>query len=82
MLFVREGELVVAGDKLARGDLALLERAGSQFNVQALADASVLLMGGEPIAEPIVASGPFVMNTEQEIRRAIMDYHSGRMGML
>ena len=45
-------------------------------------EASLLLMGGAPINEPIVASGPFVMNTEQEIRIAMMDYQSGRMGHL
>jgi redox-sensitive bicupin YhaK (pirin superfamily) len=50
--------------------------------LQAQEDTSLLLMGGEPIAEPIVASGPFVMNTEQEIRLAMMDYQSGRMGHL
>ena len=39
-------------------------------------------MGGEPIAESIAASGPFVMNTEQEIRIAMMDYQNGRMGYM
>jgi redox-sensitive bicupin YhaK (pirin superfamily) len=41
-----------------------------------------LLLCGEPIDEPIVGQGPFVMNTAEEIRAAIRDYQSGRMGRL
>ena len=62
--------------------MALLENEGTRIKLQAQEDTSLLLMGGEPIAEPIVASGPFVMNTEQEIRIAMMDYQSGRMGRM
>jgi len=63
-------------------DLAILEQNGTRIRLQAQEETSFLLMGGEPIAEPIVASGPFVMNTEQEIRIAMMDYQSGRMGKM
>lgn len=80
MLFVCRGSIVLQDGKAGTGDLILLERKGSRISLQAQEDASVLLMGGEPIAEPIVASGPFVMNTEKEIRLAMMDYQSGRMG--
>ena len=41
-----------------------------------------LLLSGEPIDEPIVGSGPFVMNTAEEIRQALADYQSGKMGRL
>jgi quercetin 2,3-dioxygenase len=82
MLFVRSGDIVLDGRKASTGDLVLLEREGTHISLQATEEASLLLMGGEPIAEPIVASGPFVMNTEQEIRMAMMDYHSGRMGQI
>jgi quercetin 2,3-dioxygenase len=37
---------------------------------------------GEPIGEPAVGEGPFVMNTREEIRQAMRDYHDGRMGHL
>jgi quercetin 2,3-dioxygenase len=80
MLFVCRGRIVLQDGKAGTGDLILLERKGTRISLQAQEDSSVLLMGGEPIAEPIVASGPFVMNTEQEIRLAMMDYQSGRMG--
>lgn len=80
MLFVRQGKLDVAGETLGAADLALLMQEGTQIKLHALEDTSLLLMGGEPIAEPIAASGPFVMNTDKEIRLAMMDYQSGRMG--
>ncbi|HEX7235302.1 MAG TPA: pirin-like C-terminal cupin domain-containing protein, partial [Nitrosospira sp.] len=43
-------------------------------------NATALLLSGEPIHEPIVGSGPFVMNNPEEIRQAMVDYQSGRMG--
>ncbi|HQS57568.1 MAG: quercetin 2,3-dioxygenase [Gallionellales bacterium 35-53-114] len=82
MLFVRSGKLAMEKVLINQGDLVLLEAAGANIGLQAQEDSSVLLMGGEPIDEPVVASGPFVMNTEQEIRRAMMDYQSGRMGQI
>lgn len=82
MLFVLKGRLLVNDAPVVAGDLAMMESAGENIALQVEEDSSVLLMGGEPIAEPIVASGPFVMNTEQEIRLAMMDYHSGKMGYL
>ena len=82
MLFVRQGRLVVDSSVIGPGDLALLEQDGTRIRLHASEDTSLLLMGGEPIAEPIVASGPFVMNSEQEISRAMMDYQSGRMGQI
>lgn len=82
MLFVRHGKIAMEGAVIGAADLVLLERDGISIKLQAQEESSILLMGGEPIAEPIVASGPFVMNTEQEIRLAMMDYQSGRMGQL
>jgi hypothetical protein len=44
--------------------------------------AKFLILAGAPIDEPIVAYGPFVMNTREEIREAIVDFNAGRMGRL
>jgi redox-sensitive bicupin YhaK (pirin superfamily) len=82
MLFVRHGRIVSGNSVIGPADLAILEQEGTRIGLLAHEETSLLLMGGEPIAEPIVASGPFVMNTEQEIRVATMDYQSGRMGKM
>ena len=82
MLFVRNGKITLDGEQLAAADMALMSQAGEQIKLQAMEACDLLLMGGEPINEPIVAHGPFVMNTDQEIRAAIMDYQSGKMGKI
>jgi redox-sensitive bicupin YhaK (pirin superfamily) len=80
---VLSGEVVVNGDTNAsEGDLAIFERAGDGVTVTAKSDAKLLLMDGEPFAEPIVGHGPFVMNSRSEIQQAFEDYQLGRMGEL
>lgn len=58
--------------------LVLLERDGEHASVTALEDATVLLLSGEPIDEPIVGYGPFVMNSQAQIAEAFDDFHAGR----
>ncbi|OYV73517.1 MAG: quercetin 2,3-dioxygenase, partial [Acidithiobacillus ferrivorans] len=60
--------------------MLVLDAAGQEFSIEANSDASVLLLSGEPIDEPIVGYGPFVMNSEGEIKQAIADFNSGRFG--
>jgi len=55
---------------------------GEGIRFEALEDTRALLMSGEPIGEPIVSYGPFVMNTEAEIRAAFRDYRNGEMGVV
>jgi redox-sensitive bicupin YhaK (pirin superfamily) len=62
--------------------LALLERTGGEFTISVAIDATVLLLSGEPLMEPVVGYGPFVMTSEREIAEAIRDYQSGRFGRL
>lgn len=64
------------------GDLAIFAPAGAGITVTAKADAKLLVMAGEPIDEPVVGHGPFVMNTRAEIEQAFADYQLGRMGEL
>jgi len=80
-LVVVSGAVTVNGAESAReADFVLLDRAGSGAEVQADGAARLLLLSGEPIDEPIAGHGPFVMNSEAEIREAIDDFNHGRFG--
>jgi len=82
-LIVLHGTVQVNGNQLAReGELVCFERAGSEISIEANNDATLLLLSGEPIDEPIAGYGPFVMNTEAEIRQAIADFNSGKFGRM
>jgi redox-sensitive bicupin YhaK (pirin superfamily) len=79
-VFLLHGTAVVNGTAtLGPSDFALLDPSGENFTVEAGEDATFLVLGGEPIDEPIAAYGPFVMNTEAEIRQAFADYRAGRL---
>jgi redox-sensitive bicupin YhaK (pirin superfamily) len=79
ILVVFDGRITVNGSQSANiAQLLLLSREGDSATIHADEDASVLVLTGEPIDEPIVGYGPFVMNTEAEIRQAIDDYNNGR----
>jgi len=76
---VLKGVVQVNGEAIAReAQLVLLDRTGGEITLEANGDASLLILSGEPIDEPVVMHGPFVMNTADEIRQAISDYQSGR----
>ncbi|MGH9766258.1 MAG: pirin family protein [Blastocatellia bacterium] len=82
-LVALKGELRVNGsDAIESAEVGLFDRAGQSIGVEAVKDTTALLLCGEPIDEPIVGRGPFVMNTDQEIRQAMTDYMSGKMGRL
>lgn len=68
---IRDGQLARLGD----GDVARLRHAGSD-------PARALLLGGRPLNESVARYGPFVMNTESELRQAFADYQSGAMGRI
>ncbi len=80
---VLSGEVTVNGEHEAgEGDLAIFARTGNGITVKANKDAKLLVMSGEPIDEPIVGQGPFVMNSRAEIQKAFEDFQLGRMGEL
>lgn len=83
MLVVLGGHVTVNGEEGAgEAEMLLLSRDGSEVTVRADGDAVILVLTGEPIDEPIVGYGPFVMNSEAEIRQAIDDFNSGRFGLM
>ena len=82
-LVVLRGTVQVNGQERVReGQLVLFGRDGHQLSLEANSDAVVLLLSGEPIDEPVVGQGPFVMNSEQEIHQAFADFQSGRFGRM
>ncbi|VUS26543.1 Quercetin 2,3-dioxygenase [Klebsiella pasteurii] len=82
-LVVLEGEIVVNGEGNAHeGQLVVLSQKGEALHLAANTNAKVLLMAGEPLQEPIVGYGPFVMNTKAQIAEAVRDFNSGRFGQI
>ena len=74
-----KGSVRVNGaDTVAAPALVILDRDGTQAKLEALTDATVLVLNGEPLNEPVVGYGPFVMNTQNEIMQAMRDFQSGK----
>lgn len=82
LFYVVNGEVEVNGQTAATHTLVEFANEGEALSVKALSDATLIFCHGEPYNEPIVAHGPFVMNSDAEIRQAIMDYQSGKLGGL
>jgi hypothetical protein len=82
-LVVLRGDVLVNGARYAsEAQYVTFDRAAGDVAIEACSEAMLLVLAGEPIDEPIVAHGPFVMNSEQQILQAISDFNSGRFGQL
>jgi quercetin 2,3-dioxygenase len=82
-VFLLNGKLLLNGSHAVKeAELALLEASGERISIDAMEDATVLVLHGEPIHEPVARQGPFVMNTQDELVQAVNDYRTGRMGHL
>ncbi|MFN0007684.1 MAG: pirin family protein [Planctomycetota bacterium] len=80
---ILEGEASVESSRpLTDAEMALLSLEGTEVSIMATKETKLLFLSGVPLGEPVVSSGPFVMNTGAEIYQAIKDYQSGKMGHL
>jgi quercetin 2,3-dioxygenase len=82
-ILIIEGEVKINDMKSAAENyLVYFGHDGEDIAVEALKDSILLVLSGEPINEPIASNGPFVMNTENEIRKAYDDFYNGKFGYL
>jgi redox-sensitive bicupin YhaK (pirin superfamily) len=82
-LILLKGDVTVDDAKLAgEARIAVLSHEGDTIELEARADSTLLVLGGEPIDEPVASYGPFVMNTGEELQQAVQDYRAGKMGHL
>lgn len=79
-LYVARGEIEVGGMTAPRFNLVELNPDGDSLEVTSRTGGLILIGHADPIGEPVVAHGPFVMNTQEEIVQAIRDYQAGKFG--
>ena len=82
IILIMRGELKIENKNFKDKDILIFDREGTQIDLKVSHHFKGLILNGEPIDEPVVAHGPFVMNTKNEITEAITDYQSGKMGKL
>ena len=80
---VLAGTVMVNGETVLREkQMATLSTEGTDVVIEANSDAKLLLLAGEPIDEPVVGYGPFVMNSQAEIAQAMADFNNGKFGRM
>ena len=82
VILIMEGELKIENKIFKDKSILIFEREGTEINFKVSEKFKGLILNGEPIDEPIVSHGPFVMNTKEEIDEAFSDYQNGKMGSL
>jgi hypothetical protein len=82
LFYVVNGRVTVNGTAAAEHQLVEFGAGGTELRVTASENSTLIYCHGTPFNEPIVAHGPFVMNTEAEIHEAIRDYQTGKLGSM
>jgi len=82
ILMIEDSAKVNNKEVVPQDHFALFKKEGENFSLEAIEDATVLVLGGAPLHEPIAAHGPFVMNTRAELIQAFDDFNKGKFGYL
>ncbi|HYW94125.1 MAG TPA: pirin-like C-terminal cupin domain-containing protein [Bacteroidales bacterium] len=82
ILYILDGNIRTGGKETSGKDLVWYNNDHTEIELEAMESSRAILLAGEPLEEPVVASGPFVMNTDTEIMEAMRDYRMGKMGFL
>ncbi|MFN2440587.1 MAG: pirin family protein [Chitinophagaceae bacterium] len=82
LVYVLNGTIESNGTTLETLNLGVSKKDGDVIELKSKKAGKLLLLAGEPIKEPIASHGPFVMNYPGEIRQAMLDYQTGKMGVL
>jgi len=82
LLIIKGNVTINNKERTPTNHFVLFENKGKEFTIRAEDDAEILILSGEPIDEPIASYGPFVMNTNDEIRQTIDDFNNGKFGYL
>jgi quercetin 2,3-dioxygenase len=80
LVVVADGRVQSAGTSAHTGQLVLFANDGDRLELIAQEDSHLIVLAGEPLGEPVIAHGPFVMNTFDEIRQAFVDVDAGKFG--
>ena len=85
MIYIIDGQLQFnEEDKIAnKGDMIYFDQSSDEIQLTSISEkGSYLVLAGKPLKEPVARYGPFVANSEGEIKQAMMDYQEGKMGSL
>ena len=83
LLYVLDGAILVDGQRTEGRHMATIVPGDAEnIRLESLDACRILMLVGAPFDEPVISHGPFVMSTYEEIQRAILDYHDGKMGTL
>jgi hypothetical protein len=82
LLYLLNGSLSVQGEKIASKTMIWYKNDGDKLKIEINEDSQFIILSGEPIGEPIVSYGPFVMNNNEELQQAVSDFQDGKMGDL
>ncbi len=81
-LLAIKGSVTIQDQSVPSDHFALFQNVGSTISIKATTSATLLVLSGQPLDEPIVAYGPFLMNSWEEIEQAVEDFNNGKFGVL